>query len=440
MNSEGGGVKLADVRAGGPAERAGVKAGDVLVGLAGAEVQTLQDMSFLLQDHKPGQTVQVVVLREGQRVELKATLGRRGELGNAPAADNNPVAHVERWSVGADPAPTGDWAPTAGKAVPELLRPDEVHLADLRQLTFGGENAEAYWSPDGRSLMFQRTPGKGTCDQEYVLDLTTGAVTRVSSGKGRTTCGYFDYPEGKRTIYATTEAAGEACPPVPDHSKGYVWPLYRSMDLVWQEPGKAPEPFLSQDGYDAEATACHKDGRIVFTSVRDGDLDLYLVNRDGTGLERLTSEVGYDGGAFFNADCTAILWRASRPQGADLEEYQRLLAEDLVKPSALEIFWMDLATRKVEQLTKNGQANFAPFALPDSSGVLFSSNIDGGAAEFDIYKVMRKTGEVERITSAKSFDGFPMFSPDGKWLVFASNRATPEGKRDTNLFVARWVP
>jgi Tol biopolymer transport system component len=450
MNATEGGVKLSGVRKDGPADRAGIRGGDILVGLAGAEVQNTSDMAILLQDHKPGETVEVVVMREGQRVTMMATLGKRGE--NKPAASaENPLDHPEKFSIGADapagPHGGGEWAPTAGKAVPQLVRPEEKHLADLRQLTFGGDNAEAYWSPDGRHLIFQRNPnpmgdGPGkTCDQQYSLDLTTGEVKRISSGKGRTTCGYYAYPDGQRFIYATTAlGGGDSCPPEPDRSQGYVWPLYDSFDLVWHEPGKEPTPLLSTPGYDAEATACMKDGRLVFTSVRDGYLDLYMANPDGSGLTRLTSEVGYDGGAFFNTSCTAIVWRASRPKGEALADYKRLLEQDLVRPSSLELFWMDLATKKVTQLTDNGKANFGPYPLPDDSGVVFSSNLGGSEREFDIYEVARAGGQPVPVTTAEGFDGFPMFSPDGKWFVFASNRANEPGRRDTNLFVARWIP
>jgi Tol biopolymer transport system component len=439
-----GGVRLSDVRAGGPAEAAGVKAGDVLVGLAGAKVQNLYDMSFLLQDHKPGETVDVVVKRDGAELVLRATLGQRKGAGGPPpgvgGASNNRPDHGD-FSVGAEPAGPGPWRPTAGKAVPEMLDPKETHLADLRQLTFGGENAEAYWTPDGKHVTLQRTPVPGTtCDQEYVFDLTTGEMKLLSSGKGRTTCGYADYPAGERYIYATTEAAGPECPPSPDMSQGYVWSLYPSYDMYWHTPGKPPEPFLAAPGYDAEATACMKDGRIVFTSTRSGDLELYTVDRDGANLAQVTDTPGYDGGAFFNPACTALVWRASRPEGEALADYQRLLKQDLVRPSALEIFWMDLATKKVEQLTKNGAANFAPYPLPDDSGVLYASNAEGNGREFDVWMAKRAGGASERVTHVAGFDGFPMFSPDGKWLMFASNRATEKGKNDTNLFVARWVP
>lgn len=445
MSSQEGGVKLSDVRGDGPADRAGIQGGDIIVGMAGAEIQNLYDMTFVLRDHRPGDTIEVVVLRGGEKLTLKATLGSRGGGPKPKATEDNPTTHTD-FSVGSDApahgAPEPDaWAPTAGRAVPELLQEDERHLADLRQLTFGGENAEAYWAPDGRRLIFQRTPVQGeTCDQQYLLDLTTGEVTLVSSGKGRTTCGYFDYPDGDSVLYATTEASDEACPEPPDHSAGYVWPIYDSFQLVRQPLGGAPAEVMSSEAYDAEATVCMTDGRVVFTSTRNGDLDLYVANADGSDVKQVTDTPGYDGGAFFSPDCSALVWRASRPEGDALADYQRLLEQDLVRPSKLELFWMELDGGTPEQLTDNGAANFAPYPLPDSSGVLYSSNAGGDPREFDIRLVRRKAGPEERITTTKGFDGFPMFSPDGTWLVFASNRATPEGSSDTNLFIARWIP
>lgn len=418
MSASEGGVLLSDVRTGGPADLAGLRGGDRIVGMAGGTVENLYDMTFVLRDHKPGETIPVVVIRDGAARTLHATLGHRSKAGGAHGQP---------------------WAPSAGKAVPELARPAETHLADLRQLTFGGENAEAYWSPDGRRLIFQKSE-EGGCDQQFELDLTTGAVTRLSSGAGRTTCGYYTWPSGTEVIYATTEGAGAACPAPPDRSQGYVWPVYDSYELVTHAPGAPPEPWLPAPGYDAEATVCMVDGRVVFTSTRDGDLELYLANADGSGLRRLTHTPGYDGGAFFTPDCTGLVWRASRPAGEALADYQRLLRAGLVRPSALELFWMDLATEEVTQLTANGAANFGPYPLPDGSGVIFSSNVAGDGREFDLFVVPRAGGASEQITHAPGFDGFPMFSPDGQWLVFASNRATEPGKQDTNLFVARWIP
>jgi Tol biopolymer transport system component len=446
MTSSEGGVLLSAVRDGGPADAAGIEGGDVIVSMAKVTIENLYDMTFVLQDHRPGETIEVTVERGDETVALQATLGRRGAPkvkstdphgGGDPHAPA-PPAHGDL-SVGAQPAGDGDWAPTAGSAVPGLLHADEAHLSGLRQLTFGGENAEAYWAPDGRRLILQRTPGEGSCDQQYVLDLTTGDMTLVSSGKGRTTCGYYTWPHGDRILYATTEGGGDACPEPPDRSQGYVWPLYDTFDIVMHEVGGVAEPWLPMKGYDAEATVCMVDGRVVFTSTRNGDLDLYMAQEDGTGLEQITDVPGYDGGAFFTQDCSALIWRASRPTGTTLVDYQRLLMQGLVRPGALEVFWMDMASREVEQLTENGAANFGPYPLPGQDGVIFSSNVNGLGREFDLHLVHRDTHVIEQVTHTAGFDGFPMFSPDGQWLVFASNRATAEGAYDTNLFLARWT-
>ncbi|HYK01141.1 MAG TPA: M28 family peptidase [Thermoanaerobaculia bacterium] len=424
MEATSGGVKLADVRAGGPADKAGIKGGDTLVEMAGTRIENLYDMTFALQDHKPGETVDVVVLRNGARVPLRATLGSR----SAQAAPGS-------GSHGA----TSPFEIKAGKPF-EKTFDGEKHLQDVRQLTFGGENAEAYFSPDGKKLIYQSTPERGGCDQQFVMDLGTGETKLVSSGKGRTTCGYFAFPAGDRIIYASTEAASPGCPPPPDRSRGYIWGVYPSFELYTAKAdGTDVKRLTSSEGYDAEATWCHKGGKIIFTSVRDGDLDLYEMNENGGDVKRLTSTPGYDGGAFYNADCTQIVWRASRFEGAALDEYRTLLKEGFVRPSKMELYVANADGSGAKQITSNGAANFAPFFTPDGKRIIYSSNVlDPRGREFDLFLVNREGGEAERITTAPAFDGFPMFSPDGKWLVWGSNRANPEG-RDTNLFIARWV-
>ena len=418
-----GGVLLSGVRKDGPGDQAGLRAGDRIVSMAGVEIHNLYDMTFVLREHRPGEVIEIELLRDGTRVDVTATLGRRESVDPSSAP-----AH-------AAPSPE-DWAPTAGKDAGHLLEPRELQLADLRQLTFGGENAEAYFSPDGRSLVFQRTPADGGCDQQFLLDLSSGAQTRLSSGRGRTTCGYYAYPRGERVIYATTESVSAECPAPPDRSRGYVWGLFE-YDLVWQsDSASSPASFLPHPGYDAEATVCMRDGRVVFTSTRNGDLDLYVANSDGSDLRQLTDTPGYDGGAFFTPDCSSLVWRASRPHGEELAKYRELLAADLVQPSALEIFWMDADGSNVRQLTDNGRANFAPYPLPDGSGAIFASNLGGSEREFDLFTVGLEGDRPVRVTYAPGFDSFPMLSPDGRWLVFASNRAGPAG--ETNLFIARW--
>ncbi|HEY0156633.1 MAG TPA: M20/M25/M40 family metallo-hydrolase [Thermoanaerobaculia bacterium] len=424
MESSSGGVKLSDVRAGGPADKAGIKGGDVLVEMAGTRIENLYDMTYALQDHRPGETIDVVVLRNGERLTLRATLGSRGAQ-PAPGSGGHGTAAFEI---------------KAGKPFEQTFD-GERHLKDVRQLTFGGENAEAYFSPDGKKLVYQSTSERGGCDQQYVLDLGTGETKLVSSGKGRTTCGYFSYPAGDRIIYASTEAGDAGCPPPPDRSRGYIWGVYPSFDLyIARADGSNAKRITTSDGYDAEATWCHKGGKIVFTSVRDGDLELYEMDENGGNVKRLTSTPGYDGGAFYNADCTQLVWRASRFEGAALEEYRALLKEGFVRPSKMELYVGNADGTGAKQITSNGAANFAPFFTPDGKRIIYSSNVlDPRGREFDLFLVNKDgSGEAERITTAPAFDGFPMFSPDGKWLVWGSNRANPEG-RDTNLFIARWM-
>ncbi|HEX6099290.1 MAG TPA: M28 family peptidase [Thermoanaerobaculia bacterium] len=427
MESSGGGVKLADVRAGGPADKAGIKGGDVLVEMAGTRIENLYDMTYALQDHKPGETIDVVVLRNNERVTLRATLGSRGAVA-APAG-----AH------GTTPAPAFEIK--AGKPF-EKTFDGEKHLQDIRQLTFGGENAEAYFSPDGKKLIYQSTAERGGCDQQYVMDLATGETKLVSSGKGRTTCGYFAYPAGDRILYASTEAFQSECPPPPDRSRGYIWGVYPMYDIfIAKADGSDRKRITETPGYDAEATWCHKGGKIIFTSVRDGDLDLYEMDENGGGVKRLTNTPGYDGGAFYNADCTEIVWRASRfADPAQLADYQKLLAEGFVRPAKMELYVAKADGSGAKQITSNGAANFGPYFTPDSKRIIYSSNVlDPRGREFDIFVLNKDgSGDPERITTAPAFDGFPIFSPDGKWLVWGSNRANPEG-RETNLFIARWV-
>lgn len=329
----------------------------------------------------------------------------------------------------------------------ELIAAGEVHFGDLRQLTFGGENAEAYWSFGGTQLVLQSTAQAGStfggkdCDQIYRMDLTSNnQPSLVSTGKGATTCSYF-LPNDNEIVYASTHLGGEACPPKPDHSQGYVWALYPEYDVFRASAdGTSSVRLTDAPGYDAEATVCGKDGSIVFTSVRDGDIELYRMDADGKNVKRLTSTPGYDGGAFFNADCSKLLWRASRPEGKDLEDFQRLLKQNLVRPSKLELYVANADGSEATQLTYLNAASFAPYWHPSGKRIVFSSNYgDPKGREFDLWAIDIDGTNLERITYSPGFDGFPMFSPDGKTLAFASNRATAAGARDTNVFLTRWV-
>ena len=321
-----------------------------------------------------------------------------------------------------------------------LLHPEERHLRNLRQLTFGGENAEAYWSPDGRRLIYQHSGEGVPCDQEFVMEVATGETRRVSSGQGKTTCGYF-LDGGRRVLYATTHLASPECPPRPDYSRGYVWPMYAGYDIVTADlDGGAVRRLTDAPGYDAEATLSPDGKTIVFTSVRDGDLEIYTMNADGTGVRRLTHEPGYDGGPFFSPDGKRIVYRRDAPADeAALARYRERLAQGLYAPGALEIWVMDRDGSQRRQVTHLGAASFAPYFHPDGRRIIFASNHpDVRSRNFDLYLVRDDGTGLERITTDPTFDGFPMFSPDGTQLVFASNRGG-KAAGETNVFLAEWV-
>jgi len=318
--------------------------------------------------------------------------------------------------------------------------PREKHLANLRQLTNGGENAEAYFSFDGKRLIFQSTRPPFACDQIFMMDLRGRGLRLLSTGRGRTTCAYF-LPDNRHYLYASTHAASPDCPARPDYRQGYVWPLYPEYDIylaTLDDP--TPRPLTATPGYDAEATVSPKGDRIVFTSVRDGDLELYTMALDGSDVRRITHEVGYDGGAFFSPDGSMLVWRASRPApGAETENYFRLLRQGLVRPSKLEIYVANADGSNVRRITENGAANFAPFWHPSGTKIIFCSNLhDPKSRNFDLYLVNLDGSGLERVTYFEDFDGFPMFSPDGKTLVFCSNRFNRK-PGETNVFLADWV-
>ena len=318
----------------------------------------------------------------------------------------------------------------------------ERHLRNVKQLTFGGENAEAYFSFDGKQLIFQsKRDGRG-CDQIYRMNIDGSNVRMVSNGEGRTTCAYF-FKSGKKVLYASTHGGGKECPPNPDFSKGYVWAIYPEYDIYTSTPdGKKIEKLAPAPGYDAEATVSPDGKKIIFTSERGGDLDLYSMDVSGKNIRRLTYEVGYDGGAFYSPDSKMIVYRASHPKtDAEIKRYKDLLAQHLIVPTTFEVWTMNADGSNKRQVTKLGAASFAPFFTPDGKRIIFCTNYfatDARKRNFDLALINIDGTGLERITYNETFDGFPMFSPDGKKLVFASNRnAAKQG--DTNVFIADWV-
>jgi Tol biopolymer transport system component len=338
----------------------------------------------------------------------------------------------------AAPLPQG---PAQDPSRPIAPESGETHLANIRQLTFGGQNAEAYFSASGQLITFQSTRDGYGCDQQYVMNADGSAVHRISNGRGRTTCGYF-YDHDRRVFYASTFGAGPACPPQPDYSQGYVWRL-DDYDIYTARPdGSDLRRLTHTPGYDAEGTLSPDGKTIAFTSMRDGDLEIYTMRTDGSHVRRLTHELGYDGGPFWSHDGKHIVYRAGHPAEGSPEaaDYRRLLAQGLVRPSQMDLWVMDADGSHKRQVTNVGGASFAPYFTPGDRQIIFATNFrDPRSRNFDLYVVNVDGSGLERVTTYPDFDSFPMFSPDGRKLVWASNR-NGRVPHETNIFIADWVP
>jgi TolB protein len=314
------------------------------------------------------------------------------------------------------------------------------HLENLTQLTFGGQNAEAYWAPDGKRIIFQSTRDQLTCDQIFVMNADGSKQHMVSTGKGRTTCAYF-LADNRHILYASTHAAGDACPPAADRSKGYVWAVYPSYDiyLANDDGGGGLKKLTTAPGYDAEATVNWRTGRIVYTSMQSGDLDLWSMKSDGSAKKRLTSTEGYDGGAVFSRDGRKLVWRANHPRTPEaLRRYRELLADNLTTPMKMELSVAGADGRNARQITDFGCASFAPTFTPDGKRIVFASNKhDCDGRKFELYMIGVDGSGLEQITNFGGFTSFPEFSPDGRKLVFASDLNAKQ-RYEFNIFTADW--
>jgi len=328
----------------------------------------------------------------------------------------------------------------------DLATPREKHLRHVHQLTFGGQNAEAYFSADGKKLIYQSSHGDVKCDQIFEMNSDGTGQRMVSTGKGRTTCGYF-FPDGKKILYSSTHLASPECPPRPDFSKGYVWAVYSGYDIFTADAdGSNLKRLTDAAGYDAEATISLDGKKITFTSMRNGDLDVYTMDADGRNVKQLTHELGYDGGPAFSPDGNWIVYRAYHPQSPqEISDYKELLAQNLIRPTSLEIWLMKADGSDKRQITSLGAASFGPAFTADGKQIVFSSNYDpeshvtGGMGNFELWLINRDGSGLERVTYSDGFDGFPMFSSDGKKLVWASNR-NAKAPHETNIFIGDWVP
>jgi Tol biopolymer transport system component len=283
---------------------------------------------------------------------------------------------------------------------PLLFSADPAHFGNIRQLTRGGQNAEAYWSPDGKRLIFQSTRKGYECDQIFIMNADGSNQKLVSTGKGRTTCGYF-LADGKHIVYASTHAAGEACPPSPDRSKGYVWGVFPGYDIyLATDDGRIQKKLTDATGYDAEATVNWKTGRIVYSK---------------------------------------LVWRANHPKTSEtMTRYKELLAENLTAPMKMELMIADADGKNPRQITNYGCASFAPSFTPDGKKIIFSSNKNEcDSRHFELFLINVDGTGLEQVTNFGGFTSFAEFSPDGKKLVFCSDRDAKE-RYEFNIFTADW--
>jgi TolB protein len=375
---------------------------------------------------------------------MKSSIIGRGLLGSSLAFVLVASTSLLRGWVIREPVPQNPPPPATSGAL--NVPGEEKHLKNVRQLTFGGQNAEAYFSFDDKYLIFQHQGEGVPCDQIYSIPVDTpdgkpATPKLISTGKGRTTCAYF-FPSGDRVLFSSTHASSPDCPPKPDYSRGYVWPIYDTYQIFTAKPdGSDLKQLTHEHGYNAESTITRDGKNIVFTSTRNGDLDIYTMNADGSNVKQLTHELGYDGGPFWSYDGKKIVYRAQLPKTPEeTADYKELLSKGLIRPGNLEIWVMNADGSNKHQVTRNGAANFAPYWHPDGKRIIFASNVADAKSgrDFDLYIINEDGTGLERITYAPDFDAFPMFTSDGKRLVWASNR---NGKvpHETNLFLADWV-
>jgi TolB protein len=315
----------------------------------------------------------------------------------------------------------------------------DSHLGNFRQLTHGGQNAEAYWAPDGKRLIFQSTRPPLECDQMFIMNADGSDQHMVSTGKGRTTCGYF-LSDNKHIVYASTHGVAGACPAPPDRSHGYVWGVFAGYDIyLATDTGKILKQLTNTPGYDAEATINWKTGNVVYTSLASGDLDLWTMKTDGSYKRQITKKEGYDGGAVFSRDGHKLVWRANYPRTPeDMARYKSLLADNLSAPMKMEIVVADANGGHANTVTNFGCASFAPTFTPDGKKILFASNKHAcDTRRFELYTMNLDGGGLEQVTDFGGFTSFPEFSPDGKTLVFCSDRDAKE-RYEFNIFTADW--
>jgi len=322
-------------------------------------------------------------------------------------------------------------------------------LSRIRRLTVEGRRAgEGYWGPDGKKLVFQSERETGNpFYQIYLMDLTTGDTTRVSTGVGKTTCSFIN-PETGDILFASThhdptskqQQEDELKFRASDQERRYSWDYDPEMELYVKSAKTGTlKRITNKRGYDAEGSYSPDGQWIVFTSTRQAyertltpqeqkqletdpsffaEIYIMRADADGSGPKRLTNVNGYDGGPFFSPDGKRIIWRRFDEAG--------LLAD---------IYTMNLDGTDVRRLTDFGAMSWAPYIHPSGQYVIFASN-KLGFENFELFMVdIDGRKEPVRVTYSDGFDGLPVPSPDGTQLAWTTSRG---GGREGQIFLAQW--
>jgi Tol biopolymer transport system component len=329
--------------------------------------------------------------------------------------------------------------------VAERNRAEAAFLSSIKQFTFAGRRSgEGYFSRDGKKMVFQSERHEGNpFYQIYVANLITGDVQRVSPGQGKTTCAWI-HPDGNRVMFASTHDDSKSL----DHQKQeyklrasstkrrYSWDYDEHFELYEKTVGGKTRRLTHALGYDAEGSYSPDGKQIAFASNRHAyvtpptgkaleafklnksiEMDLYIMNADGSNVRRLTTSAGYDGGPFFSADGKRICWRRFGIHG-----------------HTAEIFTMKTDGTDEKQLTRLGHMSWAPTYHPSGDYLIFSTN-KHGFGNFELFLV-DAAGQHDpvRVTHRDGFDGLPDFSPDGKKLTWTTKR----GGKGSQIFIAEW--
>ncbi len=363
---------------------------------------------------------------------------------SAAKAKKGPLGLLPTAVTSAEP----QWIPFAIRAGKPITHdPREQHISQLRQLTTDDASSAAVWHPNGRQLMVESGRSNSSCGRLYNIDLSTAKTTRVSPEEGWASAAVFaSHGQGQvepRLLFSFSEKFTPPCAPLGDR---LLWTL-PSCNIVSASADGRLTPVIAGPAYHGELSATARGDRLVLTSTRDGDPELYLAKADGKKLQRITRSAGYDGGGSFSPDGTKLVWHAEQLHGDAAEAYREQLARGSVEPRSLVIMMASADGARPRVVNKLGRFNMTPAFMADSRRVVFASDRDSPAdrpaPSFDLYLVdpegpVTSSGgpRVDRLTYHADFDGSPRISPDGKWIAFTSSRLaqTPGG---TNVFVAR---